>query len=62
MQYINAIIQLIPIFKKLLDLFIQSPEEKRLKLISDLHDAFNKAKDSGGDTSFIEDLIRKGKK
>lgn len=62
MQYIQALLQLIPIIKKLLDLFIQSPEEKRLKLISDLHSAFEKAKNSGGDTTILEDIIRRGRK
>lgn len=62
MQYIQAFIQLIPIIKQLLGLFIKTPEEKRLKLISDLHNAFNKAKETEGDTSLIEEIIRSGRK
>lgn len=43
MQYVTAILSLLPYFKKLLDLFIKTPEQERAKFLDDLNNAFKKA-------------------
>lgn len=53
---LNALIELIPIIKALLGLFIKTPEEKRRAFIMDLHGAIKSAQETG-DTSAIEKLI-----
>ena len=62
LAWIQAFIALLPIINKLIDLFTTTPAQARGQLISDLHDAFEKADISGGDTSDIEKIIREGKK
>lgn len=63
MQYIQALIALLPVFSKLLDLFIKTPEEKRKEFIAQLpdqlreiSDAINKA-ESKKDPSDISRII-----
>lgn len=50
MEYIKAIIALLPVFSKVIDLFIKTPEEKKDEFIRhlpeqlrEISDAFNKS-------------------
>jgi hypothetical protein len=54
--YLSALIQLLPLIKALISLFVKSPEEKRRDWILGVHSAIKKASDSG-DTSQLESLI-----
>lgn len=63
MQYIQAIIALIPIFSKIVDLFIKTPAEKQAEFLAklpeqlrEISDAFNKA-ESKKDPSDISRII-----
>lgn len=58
--YLTALISLIPYIKKLLDLFIKTPEEKRKEFLGDLNSAFKKAEDPiDPDPTDLSKLINK---
>lgn len=59
---LTIILQVIPLIVKLIGLLKNTPEQDREKIIVDLHNAFNKAQETGGDTSAIEEIIKRGKK
>lgn len=61
MAIIQLLIQLIPLIKSLVALFVKTPEEKRLQLITNVHAAIKDPKLAAGDTSDLENLIKKGK-
>lgn len=63
MQFIQALIALLPVFSKILDLFIKTPEEKREEFIAklpgqlrEISDAINKA-EKNKDPSDISRII-----
>ena len=55
---VSAFLALAPVFAKLLDGFLKTPEEKRGDFIEKTHQAFEKAKLTG-DTSGIEEQMEK---
>lgn len=61
LEAIKLVVSLLPLFQTIISWFVKTPAEKRSALIVDLHEAFKKAKESGGDTSLIEEMIKKGR-
>ncbi len=61
MIYLKALIALWPVIRSILSRYASTPEEKRAALVSDLAKAFDHAEDTDGDTSQIEDIIRRGR-
>lgn len=59
--YLKAFLALWPYIQTLLDLWVKTPEEKRDQLVSDLHKGFQKAAETQGDTSDIENTIAGGR-
>lgn len=59
--YLTAFMALWPYIQTLLDLWIKTPAEKRDQLVSDLHKAVQKASETSGDTSDIENIISGGR-
>jgi len=57
MIYIEALLALLPIIKALLSLFIKTPKEKRKEMLLSVHQAVQKASETGN-TSDIEGLIK----
>jgi len=64
MDYIKAFISLIPIFSKLVGLFLKTPEEKQAEFLKQLpeqlreiSDAFNKSSGPAKDPSGISRII-----
>lgn len=61
MALLQAVITLWPIIRELINLYLEQPPASRAKLLSDLKGALAHAKSTGGDTSGIESLIRRGR-
>lgn len=61
LHYLEAIVKLWPSFQILLNQFLNTPAAQREQVAKEINEAMKHAADTGGDTSKIGEIIKRGK-